>query len=87
MPYSAKKRRQYQRDYYEQNKEKVREYQRLYYHTHKKKMRGENGESDFMCPRESTRSTFHSVDLMRAPAEKSVRMLNQIISGERTFII
>ncbi len=87
MPYTIKRRRQYQRDYYERNKEKVREYQRLYYHAHKRKLRGDSGEADFLCPRESVRFTFHSVDLMRAPAEKSVRMISQIINGERTFII
>lgn len=87
MPYSVSKRRQYQRDYYRQNKEKVREYQRLYYHAHKKKLRGADGEEEYVCPRESVRSTFHSVDLMRAPVEKSIRMLRQIIDGERSFIV
>jgi len=87
MTYSPDKRRRYQREYYRRNKDKVREYQRLYYHNNKKKITSDDNYSPYICPREVVRGTFHSVDFMRAPVEKSLRMLKQIINGERFFTI
>jgi hypothetical protein len=81
---TAEARREYQRRYYQMHKEKAKEYQRLYNLTHKKK-RGGRGKANFVCPREATRMTFNTCDLMSAPVEKTIRMLEKIISGERLF--
>jgi hypothetical protein len=78
-------RREYQRRYYQMHKEKAKEYQRLYNLTHKKKARGGRGKSNFMCPREVIRNTFNTSDIMHAPVEKTIKILEKIISGERFF--
>ena len=82
---TAEARREYQRRYYQMHKEKAKEYQRQYNLTHKKKARGGRGKSSFAAPREVIRSTFNTSDLMHAPVEKTVRMLEKIIKGERLF--
>ncbi|MCB2231369.1 hypothetical protein KQH82_11695 [bacterium] len=81
---TAEARREYQRRYYQMHKEKAKEYQRQYNLTHKKKARG-RGKSSFSAPREVVRSTFNTSDIMHAPVEKTVRMLEQIIKGDRFF--
>ena len=82
---TAEARREYQRRYYQMHKEKAKEYQRQYNLTHKKKLRAGRGKSSFVAPREVIRTTFHSSDLMHAPVEKTVRMIDKILSGERFF--
>ncbi len=82
---TAEARREYQRRYYQMHKEKAKEYQRQYNLTHKKKARGGRGRSSFDCPREVVRSTFNSTDIMHAPVEKTLQMLEKIIKGERYF--
>lgn len=77
-------RREYQRQYYQKHKEKAKEYQRQYNLTHKKKARG-RGRSGFSASREVVRSTFNTTDLMHSPVEKTIKMLEQIIKGERMF--
>lgn len=77
-------RREYQRQYYQRHKEKAKEYQRQYNLTHKKKARG-RGKASFDCPREEVRSTFNTADLMHSPVEKTIKMLEKIINGERMF--
>lgn len=78
-------RREYQRQYYQKHKEKAKEYQRQYNLTHKKKARGGRGKASFDCPRERVRMTFNTSDLMHSPVEKTVKMLEKIINGERMF--
>ena len=78
-------RREYQRRYYQMHKEKAKEYQRQYNLTHKKKARGGRGKANFSCPREVVRMTFNTSDLMHSPVEKTLRMLEKIVSGERMF--
>lgn len=81
---NAEARREYQRRYYQMHKEKAKEYQRQYNLTHKKKARiGRGKGSD--APREVIRKTFNTTDLMHSPVEKTLRMLEKIISGERFF--
>ncbi len=82
---TAEARREYQRRYYQMHKEKAKEYQRQYNLTHKKKARGGRGRASFTAPREVVRTTFNTADLMHAPVEKTVRMLEKIIKGERFF--
>jgi len=82
---TAEARREYQRRYYQMHKEKAKEYQRQYNLTHKKKANGGRGRSSFVAPREVVRRTFNTNDLMHAPVEKTVRMLEKIIRGERFF--
>jgi hypothetical protein len=82
---TAEARREYQRRYYQMHKEKAKEYQRQYNLTHKKKARGGRGRGSFSAPREVVRSTFNSSDIQHATAEKTVRMIEQIIKGERLF--
>ena len=78
-------RREYQRQYYQKHKEKAKEYQRQYNLTHKKKVRGGRGKASFECPREKKRMTFNSSDLMHSTSEKTLKMLKQILSGDRMF--
>lgn len=82
---TAEARREYQRRYYQMHKEKAKEYQRQYNLTHKKKARGGRGKSSFSATREVIRQTFNTSDLMHAPVEKTVKMLEKIIKGERMF--
>jgi hypothetical protein len=82
---TAEARREYQRRYYQMHKEKAKEYQRQYNLTHKKKARGGRGKSCFTAPREVVRTTFNTTDLMHAPVEKTVKMIEKIIRGERFF--
>ena len=82
---TAEARREYQRRYYQMHKEKAKEYQRQYNLTHKKKARGGRGRSGFTAPREVVRTTFNTTDLMHAPVEKTIRILEKIIKGERFF--
>jgi len=78
-------RREYQRRYYQLHKEKAKEYQRQYNLTHKKKARGGRGKANFVAPREVVRMTFNTSDIMHAPVEKTLKMLEKIINGERLF--
>ena len=82
---TAEARREYQRRYYQMHKEKAKEYQRQYNLTHEKKARGGRGKTNFTAPREVVRTTFNTSDLMHAPVEKTVKMLEKIIRGERMF--
>ncbi len=82
---SAEARREYQRRYYQMHKEKAKEYQRQYNLTHKKKARGGRGKASFVASREVVRNTYNSADIMHAPVEKTLRILEKIINGERFF--
>jgi len=81
---TAEARREYQRRYYQTHKEKAKEYQRQYNLTHKKKARVGRGKT-MMAAREVVRSTFSTNDLMHSPVEKTLKMLEKIINGERFF--
>ena len=78
-------RRAYLRRYYEANKEKAREYQRRYNLMHKKKARLAGRLAGVSGAREAVRETFHASDIMQSPTEKSVRILQLILKGERHF--
>ena len=82
---TAEARREYQRRYYQMHKEKAKEYQRQYNLTHKKKARGGRGRASFVAPREVVRSTYNTTDIMHSPVEKTIRILEKIIRGERFF--
>ncbi len=82
---TAEARREYQRRYYQMHKEKAKEYQRQYNLTHKKKLRGGRGKTGQSAPREVVRATFNTADIMHAPVEKTIRILEKIIKGERFF--
>lgn len=82
---NAEARREYQRRYYQMHKEKAKEYQRQYNLTHKKKLRSGPGKTGQAAPREVVRATFNTADIMHAPVEKTIRILEKIIKGERFF--
>jgi len=82
---TAEARREYQRRYYQMHKEKAKEYQRQYNLTHKKKARIGRGKSNMIASREVVRSTFNTTDIMHSPVEKTLKMLEKIIKGERLF--
>ena len=82
---TAEARREYQREYYQKHKEKAKEYQRQYNLTHKKKARVGRGKLSATASREVVRSTFNTADIMHAPVEKTLKMLEKIIKGERLF--
>src|SRR5512141_2156187 len=82
---TAEPRQKYQRPDYQMHKEKAKEYQRQYNLTHKKKARAGRGKSGPSAQREVVRTTFNTADIMHSPVEKTVRMLEKIIRGERLF--
>lgn len=82
---TAEARREYQRRYYQMHKEKAKEYQRQYNLTHKKKALGGRGKNGVDVPREAIKSTFNTSDIMHSPVEKTLRILEKIIKGERFF--
>ena len=82
---TAEARREYQRRYYQTHKEKAKEYQRQYNLTHKKKARAGRGKSSCSASREVVRTTFNTTDIMHSPVEKTLKMLEKIIKGERMF--
>jgi len=82
---NAEARREYQRRYYQMHKEKAKEYQRQYNLTHKKKARAGRGKSSCSASREVVRTTFNTTDIMHSPVEKTLKMLEKIIKGERMF--
>lgn len=81
---TAEARREYQRRYYQMHKEKAKEYQRQYNLTHKKKARVGRGKG-MIASREVVRSTYNTSDIMHAPVEKTIKILQKIIRGERLF--
>ena len=81
----SEERRAYLRRYYEANKEKAREYQRRYNLMHKKKVRLAGQLAGTSGAREAVRETFHASDIMQSTTEKSVRILQLILKGERQF--
>ncbi|MBK7092074.1 MAG: hypothetical protein IPH59_10205 [bacterium] len=87
-PEEAKRRRQeYQRQYYLAHREKAKEYQRQYNLLHKKKQRvpGAKGRNAMEFRRDSVKVTYNTHDIMHSPAEKTLKMLQKIISGEKMF--
>jgi len=82
---TAEARREYQRRYYQMHKEKAKEYQRQYNLTHKKKARVGRGKSNMLASREVVRTTFNTGDIMHSPVEKTLKILEKIIRGERMF--
>ena len=82
---TAEARREYQRRYYQIHKEKAKEYQRQYNLTHKKKARLGRGKSNMIASREVVRTTFNTTDIMHSPVEKTLKILEKIIKGERLF--
>jgi hypothetical protein len=82
---TSEARRAYLRRYYEANKERAREYQRRYNLMHKKKARAVGGKRG--ARRQEIRETFNASDIMRAPTEKSLKILQLILRGDRFFTI
>ena len=83
---TKKEYREYQARYYQLHKEKAKEYQRQYQLAHKRKRSGRHGSARFARPCEVIKHTFKSSDIIHAPAEKAVRMIEQILSGHRLFV-
>ena len=84
---AKRRRREYQRQYYLAHREKAKEYQRQYNLLHKKKQRlpGAKGKNALDFKREPAKLTYNSHDIMHAPAEKTLRILQKIIAGEKMF--
>lgn len=80
---NSEARREYLREYYLRNKDRAREYQRKYNLSHKKKKR--ISPYDYIASREVIRRTFTTRDIMLSPTEKSLKILNMILKGERFF--
>ncbi|MCK4856469.1 MAG: hypothetical protein KAT58_00710 [candidate division Zixibacteria bacterium] len=84
---AKRRRREYQRQYYLAHREKAKEYQRQYNLLHKKKQRlpGAKGRNALDFVREPAKMTYNTHDIMHAPAEKTLKILQKIISGEKMF--
>ncbi len=90
-PEEAKRLRQYYfRQYYLAHREKAKKYQRQYNLLHKKKPKGKRppgarGKNAMEFKRDVMRMTYNTHDLMNSPAEKTLKMLQKIIAGEKMF--
>ena len=73
--------RDYQRRYYMEHREKAKEYQKDYNRRTKSSSRpcGRRRQIE----RQSIQATYTSSDLLHAPTEKTIRMIEQVIRGER----
>jgi len=71
----------YQRRYYRTHREQAIEYQRVY-NANRRSGQGRR-KPVYFCPREAVQSMYTQSDLINAPVEKAVRMLEKILSGER----
>ena len=83
-------RKAYQAAYYQAHKEEANEYQKAYHQAHKAKINAERRRNTRLkntkiIKRESYKATYHQGDIMHSPVEKSLRMINQILRGERGF--
>lgn len=82
MGITKKGRREYQREYYQKNKEKIKEYQRKYNAIRTRK----SEKAIFATYREIVRSIYNIKDIQHSPTEKSIKMLEKILKGERQFV-
>jgi len=74
----SEERREYLRVYYQQNKDRLRAYQREYNATHKRSL----GKTK-PAARQLIKTGFTPSDLMHAPVEKTLKILEKILKGER----
>ena len=72
------RRRQYLREYYAANRDRLIEYQREYAARHRRKQR-------VLPSRLDVKRTLTPRDIMQATTDKSVRLINSILRGERYF--
>ena len=85
-------RARYMHEYYLKHKEKARKYQRLYHRAHSEEINAKRRqkrrlENTQPIKREPYKATYHASDIMHMTAEKSIRVIEQILSGERGFKI
>jgi hypothetical protein len=82
---TSPERRTYLREYYRRNRERAREYQRQYTLDHRRKSPACPGGSGGNRRREPIKTVYNMGDIMRATTEQSIRMIEQILRGERHF--
>lgn len=78
-------RKEYQRQYYQKNRDKARRYQREYNLLHRKKDRGGGREGGCLDGRPPVKSVYNIRDIMSSSPEKSARMLEMILGGKRSL--
>jgi len=78
-------RKEYQRQYYLKNREKARQYQQQYNLMHRKKKRLQGDEPGLATGRQAVKSVFTIRDIMNSSPEKSARMLDMILGGQRSL--
>lgn len=76
-------RKEYLRQYYLRNKEKARAYQRLYNLKHRKKI--DSSRLQLLHEREPIQQTYTIRDIAFSTTEKSIKMINNILSNERNL--
>ena len=76
-------RREYLRNYYLKNRDRALAYQREYNRKYKKKARPGDDDAPIQLGRPNIRRTFTPRDLIQSSAEKTVRMIDQILRQER----
>lgn len=72
--------REYQRRYYETHKDKAREYQRNY------NLRNKSSSKCRQWSRDKVKGAYNTSDILHAPTEKSIRIIEQVIRGERFLV-
>lgn len=81
---SGPDRREYQREYYRRNRQRLLAYQREYTRRFKCKSRL---TSHVIWQRDQFKEMINLCDLMQASPEKAARMINKVISGERSLTL
>lgn len=79
-----RKRRDYQKKYYQKNIEKAKEYQRQYNLNHKKKTPKKPTPKDTFKPL-PIKDSFNCSDIMNMSPEKMTKTINGIIRGKYIF--
>ena len=79
------KRREYQRQYYEDHKEEAKAYQKKYWHEYRKKR--ETVRPKKICPRRNIPDVYTIADIQWATPQKAATIINHILSQERELTL
>ena len=79
------KRKEYQKRYYQEHKEHAKAYQRQYKLTYIRKQKPKKSAGSSPSSREPYKSAYTASDIIYSPIEKTLKMLEKIIRGERFY--
>jgi len=82
------RRKKYMHDYYLAHREKALQYAKKYRREHPRRnprKRGRKQKAPYKWKRQPVCETYHQSDIMHAPVEKALKMLELIIARKRYF--